>query len=33
LTIFGREVARAEAARLEETLAMARKKSLFRVTR
>jgi DNA-binding PadR family transcriptional regulator len=33
LTIFGREVARAEAGRLEETLAMARKKSLFRVTR
>ncbi|SRR5260370_32085435 len=33
LTVFGREVARAEAARLEETLAIARKKSLFRVTR
>ena len=33
LTAFGREVARAEAARLEQTLAMARKKSLFRVTR
>jgi DNA-binding PadR family transcriptional regulator len=33
LTVFGREVARAEAARLEETLTMARKKSLFRVTR
>jgi DNA-binding PadR family transcriptional regulator len=30
LTPFGREVARAEAARLEETLAIARRKGLFR---
>jgi DNA-binding PadR family transcriptional regulator len=30
LTVFGRDVARAEAARLEQTLAIARKKSLFR---
>ena len=30
LTAFGRDVARAEAARLEQTLAVARKKSLFR---
>jgi DNA-binding PadR family transcriptional regulator len=30
LTAFGREVARAEAARLEETLAIARRKTLFR---
>lgn len=30
LTPFGREVARAEAARLEETLAIARRKALFR---
>jgi DNA-binding PadR family transcriptional regulator len=34
LTAFGREVARAEAARLEHTLAIARRKALFRhVTR
>jgi DNA-binding PadR family transcriptional regulator len=30
LTAFGREVARAEAARLDEMLAMARRKALFR---
>jgi DNA-binding PadR family transcriptional regulator len=30
LTAFGREVARAEAARLEQTLAMARRKHLFK---
>lgn len=30
LTPFGREVAKAEAARLEQTLAIARKKTLFR---
>jgi DNA-binding PadR family transcriptional regulator len=30
LTAFGREVARAEAARLEHTLALARRKALFR---
>jgi DNA-binding PadR family transcriptional regulator len=30
LTPFGREVARAEAARLEHTLALARRKALFR---
>lgn len=30
LTVFGREVARAEAARLEDTLALARRKALFR---
>jgi len=30
LTAFGREVARAEAARLESTLAIARRKPLFR---
>jgi DNA-binding PadR family transcriptional regulator len=30
LTAFGREVARAEAARLEHTLAIARRKTLFR---
>ena len=30
LTPFGREVARAEAARLEQTLAMARRKHLFK---
>jgi DNA-binding PadR family transcriptional regulator len=30
LTAFGREVARAEAARLEQTLAIARKKALFK---
>src|SRR5207302_9684707 len=30
LTAFGREVARAEAARLELTLALARRKSLFK---
>jgi DNA-binding PadR family transcriptional regulator len=30
LTPFGRDVAKAEAARLEQTLAIARKKSLFR---
>jgi DNA-binding PadR family transcriptional regulator len=30
LTTFGREVARAEAARLEQTLAMARRKQLFK---
>ena len=30
LTPFGREVAKAEAARLEQTLAIARKKALFR---
>ena len=30
LTAFGREVARAEAARLEETLAIARRKALFK---
>jgi DNA-binding PadR family transcriptional regulator len=30
LTAFGREVARAEAARLEQTLAIARRTSLFR---
>jgi len=30
LTPFGREVARAEAARLEHTLALARRKNLFR---
>jgi len=30
LTAFGREVARAEAARLEQTLAIARRKALFR---
>jgi DNA-binding PadR family transcriptional regulator len=34
LTAFGRDVARAEAARLEQTLAIARRKALFRhVTR
>lgn len=34
LTAFGRDVARAEAARLEQTLALARSKALFRhVTR
>jgi DNA-binding PadR family transcriptional regulator len=34
LTAFGRDVARAEAARLEETLAIARRKALFKhVTR
>jgi len=32
LTPFGRDVARAEAARLEHTLALARKKALFRHT-
>src|ERR671937_207254 len=32
LTAFGREVARAEAARLEKTLALARRKQLFRKT-
>ena len=32
LTAFGREVARAEAARLEQTLAMAKRKQLFRRT-
>ena len=32
LTPFGRDVARAEAARLEETLAIARRKPLFRRT-
>src|SRR5262249_15477924 len=32
LTAFGRDVARAEAARLEHTLAMARRKALFRHT-
>jgi DNA-binding PadR family transcriptional regulator len=32
LTPFGREVAKAEAARLEQTLAIARKKTLFRRT-
>jgi DNA-binding PadR family transcriptional regulator len=32
LTAFGRDVARAEAARLENTLAIARRKSLFRRT-
>jgi len=31
LTAFGREVARAEASRLEQTLAMARRKQLFKV--
>jgi len=30
LTAFGREVARAEAARLEQTLAVARRKALFK---
>jgi len=30
LTAFGREVARAEAARLDETLAIARRKNLFK---
>ena len=30
LTAFGREVARAEAARLESTLAIAKRKALFR---
>jgi len=30
LTAFGRDVARAEAARLEQTLAMARRKHLFK---
>src|SRR5947209_2405218 len=30
LTAFGREVARAEAARLEQTLALARRKHLFK---
>ena len=30
LTVFGRDVARAEAARLEQTLAIARTKALFR---
>ena len=30
LTAFGRDVARAEAARLQQTLAMARRKALFR---
>ena len=30
LTAFGREVARAEAARLEQTLAIARRKKLFK---
>ena len=30
LTAFGREVARAEAARLEQTLAIAKRKTLFR---
>jgi DNA-binding PadR family transcriptional regulator len=30
LTSFGRDVARAEAARLEQTLAIARRKTLFR---
>ncbi|MGH9140106.1 MAG: PadR family transcriptional regulator [Vicinamibacterales bacterium] len=30
LTAFGREVARAEAARLEQTLAIAKRKALFR---
>ena len=30
LTAFGRDVARAEAARLEQTLAIARRKALFR---
>ena len=30
LTAFGREVARAEATRLEQTLAIARRKALFR---
>ena len=30
LTAFGREVARAEAARLEQTLALARRKQLFK---
>ena len=33
LTAFGREVARAEAARLEQTLVMARRKQLFRQVR
>jgi DNA-binding PadR family transcriptional regulator len=32
LTAFGRDVARAEAARLENTLAIARRKALFRRT-
>jgi DNA-binding PadR family transcriptional regulator len=32
LTTFGRDVARAEAARLEQTLAIARRKTLFRKT-
>jgi DNA-binding PadR family transcriptional regulator len=32
LTAFGRDVARAEAARLDHTLALARKKALFRHT-
>ena len=32
LTPFGREVARAEAARLEQTIAIARRKPLFRRT-
>jgi DNA-binding PadR family transcriptional regulator len=32
LTAFGRDVARAEAARLEQTLAIARRKTLFRKT-
>lgn len=31
LTAFGREVARAEAGRLEQTLALARRKALFKV--
>jgi DNA-binding PadR family transcriptional regulator len=30
LTVFGRDVARAEAARLEQTLALARSKALFK---
>jgi DNA-binding PadR family transcriptional regulator len=32
LTTFGKEVARAEAARLEQTIAMARRKPLFKRT-
>jgi DNA-binding PadR family transcriptional regulator len=32
LTAFGRDVARAEATRLEQTLAIARRKTLFRKT-
>ncbi len=32
LTAFGRDVARAEAARLEQTLAIAKRKALFRKT-